>query len=162
MAYTPTDPDLLASQSQGYAMLGAHTGTTGRGLDKLLSRYGVVNPEYRSMAEGVMGASERGAKGRLDAHLADSQLRANIMQRKINAIMKAARDAKKSRKYDAWSTGFGALGMISGMLPWKQWFSGGGPIGASADAAYGLGAGAGMGGGVGYGAGSTFGIGGGL
>ena len=93
-----TDGDLLAGQKEGYQVLEANTGTQVRDVGRLMDRYGTANADYYAkMVEAQKGA-EAAAKLRLDARLADSQMRSRIHEYKLAMLKKAYKQQEKDQR----------------------------------------------------------------
>ena len=112
--FTPENADLLAGQREGYQVLEANTGTQIRDVGRLMDRYGTANADYYAkMVEAQKGA-EAAAKLRLDARLADSQMRSRIHEYKLMMLKKQYRQQQKDERRAMYGQ---LIGAASAMAP---------------------------------------------
>ena len=130
--FTPENADLLAGQREGYQVLEANTGTQIRDIGRQMDRYGTANADYyEKMVEAQKGA-EAAAKLRLNARLADSQMRSRIHQYKLDMLRKQYKQQQKDERNSMYAA---LIGSAASMAPGvyglvSPMFGGGGGGGA--------------------------------
>jgi hypothetical protein len=132
MTFTPENADLLAGQQQGYRVIENNTASQIGRVKEMMGRYGSGNDAYmQKMTEAQMRA-QAAAKLRLDARLADSQLRSRMHEFKLKMLQDAYKQQKKDRRTAMWATALGTAGKmgsgIAGMATPSYDYSYGGPL----------------------------------
>ena len=112
--FTPENADLLAGQREGYQVLESNTGTQVRDVGRLMDRYGTANADYYAKMVDAQKGAEAAAKLRLDARLADSQMRSRIHQYKLDMLKKAYKQQEKDQRRAMYGQ---LIGMASSMAP---------------------------------------------
>jgi hypothetical protein len=130
--FTPENADLLAGQQHGYRVIENNTASQIGRVKELMGRYGSANPEYADKMVAAQMRAQAAAKLKLDARLADSQLRSRMHEFKLKMLQDAYKQQKKDRKTAMWATALGTAGQvgsgIAGMATPSYDYSNGGPL----------------------------------
>jgi hypothetical protein len=132
MTFTPENADLLAGQQQGYGVIENNTASQIGRIKEMMGRYGSGNDAYLQKMTAAQMRAQAAAKLRLDARLADSQLRSRMHEFKLKMLQDAYKQQKKDSKRAMWATALGSAaqvgGGIAGMATPSYDYSNGGPL----------------------------------